>query len=82
MNNAFFSFLAELVTRLFSAKPKFFSVIQWVAFLAGGFSATVQYLQEVGTALPSWVAVAGNVNVVVGSVVALIIAQLPVKQGE
>lgn len=82
MNNAFFKFLAELVTRVFSSKPKFFAIIQWVAFLTGGFSAAVQYLKEVGTELPAWVAVAGNVNVVVGSVVALIIAQLPVKEGE
>lgn len=80
--NSFFQFLAEFFTRLFSKKPKFFEVVQWVSFLTGGVSSAILYLNETGTALPAWVSVVGNVNVIIGSVVALIIAQLPVVNGE
>lgn len=80
--NAFFQFLAELVTRLFSTKPKFFQVIQWISFLTGGVSSAILYLKETGTELPAWIGAVGNVNVIVASVVALVIAQLPVPKGE
>jgi len=78
MNNAFFRFLAEFVTRLFSSKPKFFAVIQWIAFMTGGISSAILYLESVIT-LPTWVAALGNVNVIIASVVAIILSQLPTK---
>jgi hypothetical protein len=78
MNNTFFKFLADFVSRLFSGKPKFFQTVQWIAFIVGGISSGIMYL-ETTTTLPSWVASIGSVNVVVGSVVALILAQLPNK---
>ena len=81
MNNAFIQFLADLFARLFSGKPKFFAVLQWVAFIVTGISAGIMYLQTLGTTLPSWVSSLGNVNVIIGSVVALVLAQLP-KKGE
>jgi hypothetical protein len=79
--NAFFQFLADFATRLFSAKPKFFVTLQWVAFIVGGISAGIMYFGTV-TTLPSWVNSLGSVNVVIGSVVALILAQLPNKDGQ
>ncbi len=78
MNNAFFRFLAEFVTRLFSSKPKFFAIIQWIAFVTGGISSAILYLESV-TTLPSWVASLGNANVIIASVVAIILSQLPTK---
>lgn len=76
--NAFFQFLADFATRLFSAKPKFFETIQWIAFIVGGLSSGIMYFETV-TTLPSWVSSLGSVNVVIGSVIALILAQLPNK---
>ncbi len=78
MDNAFFRFLAEFVTRLFSSKPKFFAIIQWIAFITGGVSSAILYLQSV-TTLPSWVAALGNVNVIIASVIAIVLSQLPTK---
>ncbi len=78
MDNAFFRFLAEFVTRLFSSKPKFFAITQWIAFITGGVSSAILYLQSV-TTLPSWVAALGNVNVIIASVIAIVLSQLPTK---
>ncbi len=78
MDNAFFRFLAEFVTRLFSSKPKFFAIIQWIAFITGGVSSAILYLQSI-TTLPSWVAALGNVNVIIASVIAIVLSQLPTK---
>lgn len=79
MNNAFFRFLAEFVTRLFSGKPKFFATVQWIAFMTGGISSAIMYLESIGTTLPSWVSAVGNTNVIIASVVAIILSQLPTK---
>ncbi len=77
MQNPFFKFLAELATRLFSKNPKFFDIVQMIALVGGGVSGLVQYLQSTGVELPKLFEVVGNINVVVSSVVALILAQLP-----
>jgi hypothetical protein len=77
MQNPFFKFLAELATRLFSKNPKFFDIVQMIALVVGGVSGLVQYLQSTGVELPKLFEVVGNINVVVSSVVALILAQLP-----
>jgi hypothetical protein len=79
MNNAFFQFLAELATRLFSGKPKFFAIVQWISLIVGGISATVTYLKSNGTVIPGWLDTVSGVNVVIGAIVAMIIAQLPKK---
>lgn len=79
MNNPFFKFLAEFVTRLFSGKPKFFATVQTIAFITGGISSGILYLQSTSVALPSWLSSFGNVNVVIASVVAIILSQLPTK---
>ena len=78
MNNAFIQFLADLFARLFSEKPKFCAALQWVAFIVGGISSGIMYLESLCT-LPTWISSLGSVNVLVGSVVALILSQLPQK---
>ena len=79
MNNPLVNFIAEFVLRLFSEKPKFFIVIQWISILTGGVAAVLSYLISTGSVLPSWIAGFSNVNVIVGSVVALILSQLTNK---
>ncbi len=79
MKNPLVDFLAEFVIRLFSAKPKFFVIIQWISILVGGISAGLTYWQSLGKVLPAWAITVSNVNVIVGSVVAIIISQLTMK---
>jgi hypothetical protein len=79
MNNALTLFISELVLRLFSQKPKFFVIIQWVSILTGAVSALISYLGTTTLALPSWVATVGNVNVMIASIVAIIVSQLTNK---
>lgn len=77
MENPFFKFLAELVTRLFSKNPKFFDKVQLISLLVAGLSGLTIYLKSVGVELPGLFKVLENVNVAVTSVVAIILAQLP-----
>jgi len=79
-NNAIYQFIADLIDRLFSSKPGFFGVIQWVSTIVGAISTLIIYLQSTGVSLPSWVVSMGKTDVIVGSIVALIIAQLPKQQ--
>lgn len=75
MNNALTKFFAELALRFFSKKPKFFVIIQVLSVVTGVVSAVISYLQDTAVQLPVWVASVGNVNVIIASIVALIIAQ-------
>lgn len=79
MKNPLVDFLAEFAIRLFSSKPKFFVIIQWISILVGGISAGLTYWQSIGKVLPAWAVTVSNVNVIVGSVVAIIISQLTMK---
>lgn len=79
MKNPLVDFLAEFVIRLFSAKPRFFVIIQWISVVVGGISAGLTYWQSTGHVLPAWAVTLSNVNVIVGSVVAIIVAQLTKK---
>jgi len=78
-NNVLFQFLAEFVARLFSGKPKFFAIIQWVSIVVGAVSVLVNYLTSSGVVLPDWTQTVSDMSVTVGSVVAIIMAQLPKK---
>lgn len=80
--NALSLFISELILRTFSSKPKFFVTIQWISIITGGVSAILSYLQTTSVQLPEWVATIANANVMVGSVVALIIAQFTNKDKE
>ncbi len=80
--NALTSFIAEFVLRTFSTKPKFFVTIQVISLVTGGLAALITYLQGTSVELPAWVATIGNANVMVGSVVALVLAQLTNKDPE
>jgi hypothetical protein len=77
MENPFFKFLAELANRLFSKNPKFFYHVQLISLFVGGVSGLVHYLQSIGIELPKLFAALDNVTVVVSSVIAIILAQLP-----
>jgi hypothetical protein len=79
MNHPFFNFLAEFFTRLFSGKPKFFASLQTIAFITAGVSSGILYLKSISTDLPDWLSILGNLNLVVGAVVAIIMSQLPNK---
>jgi uncharacterized membrane protein YvlD (DUF360 family) len=79
MNNVLTLFISELILRLFSQKPKFFVIIQWISILTGAVSALISYLGTTSLALPSWVATVGNINVMIASIIALIVAQLTNK---
>jgi len=82
MKNPLVDFVAEFVLRLFSSKPRFFVIIQWISVLVGGISVGISYWESLGKELPSWVHTVGNVNVMVGSIVAIIVAQLTKKDPE
>ena len=75
--NPLFKFLSELVSRLFSKNPKFFKYVQLISVVLGALSAVVVYLQSVGISLPGLFTAFGNINVIVSSVVATILSQLP-----
>jgi hypothetical protein len=80
--NALTAFIAEFVLRTFSTKPKFFVTIQVISLVTGGLAALITYLQGTSVELPAWVATIGNANVMIGSVVALVLAQLTNKDPE
>jgi hypothetical protein len=77
MQNPFFKFLAELATRLFSKNPKFFDHVQLISLFVGGLSGLVHYLQTLGIEMPKLFAVLDNATVMITSVIAIILAQLP-----
>ena len=77
MNNALMQFIAEFSVRLFSKKPKFFAIIQGIATVIGSLAAVLAYLHGTDIILPDWTNKISEVNVIVGSIVAMIIAQLP-----
>jgi hypothetical protein len=79
MKNPLVDFLAEFVVRLFADTPKFFKIVQWISIVVGGISAGITYWQSLGKVLPEWLVTVGNVNVIIGSVVAIVISQLTKK---
>jgi hypothetical protein len=77
MDNAFVKFWAEFFTRIFSKKPRFFEIVQWVGVSITGLSLTIGFLSTKDIVMPDWVSVVGDTTFVIGGVVAMIIAQLP-----
>ncbi len=82
MKNPMIDFVAELAVRLFSSKPKFFAIVQWISTILGSAAAVLMYLHTEGVALPVWTSKISEVSVIVGSIVALVMAQLPNKNPE
>lgn len=72
-------FLAEVITRLGKSNPKFFDYIQVVALGLGAVAAAFNFIDQHGTILPSWLTWIKSTTVIVSSVVAAVIAQLPNK---
>lgn len=79
MKNPLIDFVAEFATRFFSAKPKFFAIIQWISIVVGGISVLITYWESLGNALPDWVQTLGDINVTVAAITAAIMSQLPNK---
>lgn len=76
MNTNFFS---ELIVRLGKSNPKFFDYIQIAALVLGALSAAFNYIDSHDAALPSWLNWIKSSTVLVSSIVAAVIAQLPNK---
>ena len=76
MNNPLTNFLMELMTRLTTNNPKFFKVVQTIALVIGASSAVLMYLDG-KVELPSWTIHIANIEVIINSVVAAVISQLP-----
>lgn len=76
-------FLKETLNRLFKSSPSYFQVIQWlsmaVAFVSGIPLLISQFQTDLGIVLPDWVHIVSSKAVLYASVVAWIIAKLPVK---
>lgn len=73
------NFFAELLARLFSAKPQFFKYIQTAALILGGISAFVLILSSNGVAIPSWLEWLNSKATIISTIIAAVIAQLPKK---
>lgn len=73
------NFFADLIVRLLSGKPQFFTTIQRVAAALAIISFAIDKLNTSGVILPGWVATVGSSVVWISSIVAAVIAQLPVK---
>lgn len=76
-------FLTETFHRIFKSSPSYFQVIQWlsiaVAFVSGIPLLISQFQTDLGIMLPDWVHDLSSKAVLWSSVVAWIIAKLPVK---
>ncbi len=76
-------FLRETFNRLFKTSPSYFQVIQWlsvaVAFVSGIPLLIAQFQTDIGIILPEWVHDMSSKAVLWSSIVAWIIAKLPVK---
>lgn len=71
------NFLVELGKRLVTKNPQFFDKIQVISTITGIISGIMMYLQDSTLPIPSWLLAFGSVNVLVSSIVAAILAQLP-----
>lgn len=76
-------FITETLHRLFKSSPNYFQVIQWlsmaVAFVSGIPLLISQFQTDIGIVLPGWVHDLSSKAVLWASIVAWIIAKLPVK---
>lgn len=79
-------FLTEFFNRFSLKSPAFFQVIQWLSIAAAaiaGIPAMIsQFESDLGLHVPVWMTDFSNKAVVIASVVAWIIAKLPVKTTE
>lgn len=78
-------FIEEIWNRIFHMKsPSFFVVIQWAsgitAAIAGIPALIAQFQNDLHIALPVWMIDYSNKIVVIGAIVAWVIAKLPVEQ--
>ena len=72
MKNPLVQFASEFALRLFSEKPQFFTILQWVSAAVGALSGMVAYLESVGQHVPQWLHTIGNANVTIAAITAVI----------
>lgn len=77
-------FLKETWNRLVGASPSYFQIIQWlsiaVAFVSGMPLLIEQFQHDIGITLPQWVHDFSSKAVLWASIIAWVIAKLPVKE--
>lgn len=66
-----------MIHRITTKNPKFFDKIQLVSLFVGSVSAVIVYLKSQGIELPGWLSILDNTNIVVNSIIAMILSQLP-----
>lgn len=67
-----------MISRLMTKNPSFFRKVQVASVVLGALSAVVMYLKSSGLyPVPAWLEVLDSATVLVGSVVATVMAQLP-----
>lgn len=79
MKNPLVQFASEFALRLFSEKPQFFSILQWVSAAVGAISGMITYLESTGQQIPGWLHTIGNANVTIAAITAVVMSQLPNK---
>jgi len=79
-NNAFIDFVSEIFQRLTSKTPKFFVIWQWISATVAAVTGLPGFLQDIGVTLPKALAIGENKIVAIASLVALVMAKLPVQQ--
>lgn len=79
MKNPLVQFASEFALRLFSEKPQFFSILQWVSAAVGALSGMIAYLESSGQSIPTWLHSIGNANVTIAAITAAVMSQLPNK---
>jgi len=77
--NSFLAFLSELVSRLQGKTPKFFVVWQWISAIVAGLTGVPEFLRELNIVLPAPFSFFENKIVAIASVVAFMMAKLPVQ---
>lgn len=73
-------FIPELLVRLISEKPSFFTTIQIISGVIGGLSWTFTKLHEYGLSLPPSLAWIEGGAMQLGAITAIVMAQLPNKK--
>lgn len=78
-NNTLIAFLSEAIQRLSTKAPKFFVVLQWVSGFVSAITGLPEALASFGITLPPQLTVFENKIVAIASLVALVMAKLPVQ---
>ncbi len=78
-NNIIVKFIIELIVRWRSKSPKFFRILQYIAMGVALFSGVPELLEMLNVTLPDWATVLQSKIAGIVSVVAFLLAALPVE---